>query len=662
MFAKLLIANRGEIAVRVARTARRMGIATVAVYSDADRNSMHVRMADEAFRIGPAPATESYLKAHEIIDVALRSGAEAIHPGYGFLSENPDFAEAVTRAGLVFIGPPAAAIRAMGHKDRARMLMQAAGVPVVPGYNGEDQDAARLESEARRIGFPVLIKPIAGGGGKGMHSVERPQDFSEALQRAHLEAASVFGDRRVLLERFLAKARHIEIQVFADSHGNTIHLFERDCSLQRRHQKVIEEAPAPGMSAELRAAMGKAAVEAAKAVGYVGAGTVEFIVDASAGLSNQHFYFMEMNTRLQVEHPVTEMITGLDLVEWQLRVANGEALPKAQGDVTISGHAIEARLYAEDPARAFQPQVGRLSRLEFPAGEGLRFDAGVEEGDAITPFYDPMIAKLVAHAPTRAAALQRLAAALAKAQIAGCRTNVVFLNRLLRDPGFSVGEVDTGFIERNIGHLLKGGKPPPEAVAAAMLYASGHLTRSAGSSPFDTLTNFRLWRGEARSVEFLVDGAPLSAALDHIGGTEFELDGPDQPLRFSLLGADDNTLRLMFDGRVAPLTYFHNGNFLAVGLSGAIHEFAAVETAAAHAGEDAGGDMVIAPMPGLVTAVSVKPGDPVEKGDAVAVTEAMKMAFTLRAPRTGKIAAIRVAVGDQVEEGAVIAVLEDADA
>ena len=414
MFGKILIANRGEIAVRVAQTAQRMGIRTVAIYSDADAQALHVRVAEEAFRVGPPAAKESYLSMDAIIAVAKRSGAEAIHPGYGFLSENPDFVDAVERANLVFIGPPAAAIRAMGLKDQARMLMQKAGVPVLPGYNGENQDTEHLAREAARIGFPILIKPVAGGGGKGMHRVDKPEAFTKSLESARREAAAAFGNDRVLIEKFLGKARHIEIQVFADSHGNTLHLFERDCSLQRRHQKVVEEAPAPGMTADLRAVMGKAAIAAARAVGYVGAGTVEFIVDVSKGLSPEAFFFMEMNTRLQVEHPVTEMITGLDLVEWQLRVANGEPLPKQQGDVAISGHAIEARLYAEDPLRNFLPQSGKLEHLQFAQRDSLRIDTGFSQGDAVATHYDPMIAKMIAHGPTRAVAQRKLAEALAE--------------------------------------------------------------------------------------------------------------------------------------------------------------------------------------------------------------------------------------------------------
>src|SRR5579862_6417563 len=424
MFKKLLIANRGEIAIRVMRTARRLGIATVAVYSDADANALHVAFADEAIRIGPPPAKESYLDIDAVIGAAKTSGAEAVHPGYGFLSENADFAEACARAGIVFVGPPVDAIRAMGLKDRAKHLMAAAGVAVVPGSQGDDQSPQNLAAQAARLGFPVLIKATAGGGGKGMRRVDAPADFAAALEGAQREAASAFGNDRVLIEKYISRPRHIEMQVFADAHGNALHLFERDCSLQRRHQKVIEEATAPGMPDAMREAMGAAAVRAAKAVGYVGAGTVEFIADSSEGLKADRFWFMEMNTRLQVEHPVTEMITGLDLVEWQIRVAAGEPLPKSQREIRANGHAIEVRLYAEDPRKGFLPSIGKLERLKMPAdGGGVRVDTGVREGDAVTVYYDPMIAKVIAHDATRGAAAAKLANALCDTEIAGVRTN-----------------------------------------------------------------------------------------------------------------------------------------------------------------------------------------------------------------------------------------------
>ena len=646
--------------MRIARTARGMGIATAAIYSDADRMALHASAADEAFHIGPAPARDSYLKGDAIIAIARRCGAEAIHPGYGFLSENADFAEAVSRAGLIFVGPPAAAIRAMGLKDQARRLMSKAGIPVVPGYDGDRQDTEFLRFEAARIGYPILIKPIAGGGGKGMHRVDRPDDFAEELESARREAAASFGDDRMLLEKFLTKARHIEFQIFADNGGNTVHLFERDCSLQRHHQKVIEEAPAPGMTAELRATMGQIAVAAAKAVGYSGAGTVEFIADCSEGLRADRFYFMEMNTRLQVEHPVTEMITGLDLVEWQLRVANGEPLKFRQNDLTITGHAIEARLYAEDPVRNFQPQAGGLAHVEWPGN--LRIDTGVEQGDIVTTHYDAMLAKLIVHSTDRATALHQLSGALSATRIAGCRTNLKFLGRLLGDPAVELGEADTGFIERNAGRLVRGGEPPIEAVAAALLHASGSLSQPASHSPFDTLTNFRLWHGEVREFRFDAEGVPIEAGLAALGNGEFEVFWMGIVLRFKVLDHGHGKLRLVIDGRILPLSYFHDGGLLQVVHSKNVHEFSATDEQAADDEEETAGGQVIAAMPGTISVVRVKPGDRVVKGDVIAVTEAMKMEFTIKAPRGGKVAAVHVAAGDQVEEGARIATIEDGDA
>ncbi len=449
MFESLLIANRGEIACRIIRTARAMGLRTIAVYSEADADAPFVRQADDGRLIGPAPARDSYLVIDKIIAAAKETGAQAIHPGYGFLSERAEFAEACAGAGIVFVGPPASAIRAMGLKDAAKALVEKAGVPVVPGYHGARQEPDFLRQKADEVGYPVLIKAVAGGGGKGMKRVDKTTEFEAALASARREAKSAFGDERVLVEKYVEAPRHIEMQVFADRHGNVVHLFERDCSLQRRHQKVIEEAPAPGMTAEMRAAMGRAATEAARAVGYEGAGTVEFIADGRGGLKADRFYFMEMNTRLQVEHPVTEAITGLDLVELQLRVAAGEKLPFGQADIKPTGHAVEARLYAEDPEKRFLPSTGRLYALTFPSGPGIRVDTGVEEGSEVTPFYDPMIAKVIAHAPTRVAALDRLAAALGDTLVAGPKTNVRFLKKLCEAPAFRAGTFDTGFIDQN---------------------------------------------------------------------------------------------------------------------------------------------------------------------------------------------------------------------
>ena len=501
MFTSVLIANRGEIACRIARTAKRLGLRTIAVYSDADANALHVRSCDEAYRIGPAPARESYLVIDAIIEAARKSRAQCIHPGYGFLSEKPEFAEACAQAGIVFVGPPPDAIRAMGLKDRAKALMEKAGVPVVPGYHGEQQDPKLLKRKAYEIGYPALIKAVAGGGGKGMRRVDRHADFDEALESAMREAASSFGDERVLIEKYVSAPRHIEIQVFADQHGNAIHLNERDCSLQRRHQKVIEEAPAPGMTDEIRASMGAAAVAAAKAVGYVGAGTVEFIADGASGLKPNGFWFMEMNTRLQVEHPVTECVTGQDLVEWQFRVASGEPLPLTQDDVPLRGHAVEARLYAEDPERGFLPSTGKLAALEFYQGDGIRVDTGVEAGGEVSPYYDPMIAKVIASAPTREKALDRLADALDRTLVAGPRTNLAFLAGLCRAWDFRAGDFDTGFIDRNLEAMgAVPQKPDPAVIASGVAHllkreeqrVAARRDPELPASPWDQADGFQL--------------------------------------------------------------------------------------------------------------------------------------------------------------------------
>ncbi len=551
MFTKLLIANRGEIACRVIRTAHRLGIRTVAVCSDADRDALHVAMAGEAWRLGPADAARSYLDVERVIAAAKAAGADAVHPGYGFLSENPVFAEACEAAGLVFVGPPAGAIRAMGLKDAAKRAMEVAGVPVVPGYHGADQDPAALLAQARGIGFPVLVKAVAGGGGKGLRRADTEAGFAEALEGARREARSSFGDDRVLVERCIARPRHVEVQVFADAHGNAVHLFERDCSLQRRHQKVVEEAPAPGMTEAMRAAMGAAAVAAAKAIGYRGAGTVEFIADASEGLREDRFWFMEMNTRLQVEHPVTEMVTGTDLVEWQLRVAAGEPLPAGQAELSITGHAVEARIYAEDPERGFLPATGAIMHLALPPeSRDLRIDHGLCEGDAVTAHYDPMLAKIIAHGPDRAAALARLAGALRAFEIAGVTTNRPFLSRLVAHPGFRAGDVDTGLIERTLDTLTARGPVPEPVLAAAAMYAAGVLDVSAGgiraaggfigsagavheggaldwpaADPWTVLKGWRPW-GEARQhLRFGIDGKVVEGTVTFLEGAFLEGDG-----------------------------------------------------------------------------------------------------------------------------------------
>jgi 3-methylcrotonyl-CoA carboxylase alpha subunit len=654
MFQKILIANRGEIAVRVARTARRLGIATVAVHSDADARARHVLACDEAVAIGPAPVSESYLRADRILAAARATGAQAIHPGYGFLSENPGFADAVAAAGLVFIGPPASAIRAMGLKDAAKTLMVEAGVPVTPGYHGENQGTGFLAKRAAEIGYPVLIKASAGGGGKGMRKVDRPQDFAQALISARSEAASSFGHDHVLIEKYILNPRHIEVQVFADSHGNTVHLYERDCSAQRRHQKVIEEAPAPGMTAEVRAAMTGAAVRAAEAVGYQGAGTVEFIVDGSGPLRPDGFWFMEMNTRLQVEHPVTEAITGLDLVEWQLRVAAGEPLPLSQEAIPLNGHALEARIYAEDAARDFMPSTGRLTRLTLPGGRA-RIDSGVTEGDTVTPHYDPMIAKVITHGPDREAAFAAMETALAASHAEGLTTNIAFLERLIRHEGIRSGNIDTGLIGRDLAMLTE----TPPATPADLALAGAALTGLLRPAP---LAGWRSWGNGATHAQLTRATGPNEAALDEItlsrtsGGIAVEsASGPARvtadPLGGTLWQVRDgaNTRRIHLHQSDGTVTLTRDGNRLTFALSDPM-------TAAEEA--DHGGDSIAAPLPGIIKALNVAPGTVVAAGDVLAVMEAMKMEHSLIAPRDGIVAEVTVNIGEQVEEGALLVVLE----
>jgi 3-methylcrotonyl-CoA carboxylase alpha subunit len=657
MFKKILIANRGEIACRVIKTARRMGIATVAVYSEADANARHVRLADEAVLIGPPAARESYLVADRILQAAKQTGAEAVHPGYGFLSENEDFAEACAREGIEFIGPPPAAIRAMGSKSAAKQLMEKAGVPLTPGYHGDNQDPAFLAAESQRIGFPVLIKASAGGGGKGMRRVDRAEDFEAALTSCKREAINAFGDDHVLVEKYVLKPRHIEIQVFGDKHGGCMYLFERDCSVQRRHQKVLEEAPAPGMTPARRAAMGQAAVDAAKAVGYVGAGTVEFIANPDGS-----FYFMEMNTRLQVEHPVTEMITGLDLVEWQLRVAAGEPLPLSQEQLAIDGHAIEARIYAEDPDKGFLPSTGRLIHLAPPAeNDHVRVDTGVEQGDEITPYYDPMIAKLIVWGADRRQALARMRQALAQYRVVGVQNNVEFLARLVAVPSFAEADLDTGLIEREQALLFPKAAAIPHDVwllaALAELLREARLAESAAanaadrSSPWRVLDGWRL-NGHARRTITLHGGDEHQAVDVAVvaGGCELALGaqrvfargtlGPDSQLQAQLgerrlratVVASGERRHVFFEGRSWPLSVV---NTLHVG----------------GGGEEAAGGLK-APMPGKVIALIAVPGTTVDKGAPLLVLEAMKMEHTISAPRKGVVKGFRYAPGDQVVDGA----------
>ena len=668
MFSKILIANRGEIACRVIRTARRMGIETVAVYSDADGEhgpALHVQMADEAVPIGPRDAEtgrEPYLLAHRIIDAALATGAEAIHPGYGFLSENPEFVEAVEKAGLVFIGPSAKSIRAMGLKDAAKALMEKAGVPVVPGYHGERQEPEFLAEEAEKIGYPVLIKARAGGGGKGMRKVDDPKEFAAALEGAQREGEASFGDGRVLIEKYISAPRHIEVQVFGDNHGNAVHLFERDCSLQRRHQKVIEEAPAPGMTEEMRTAMTSAAVTAAKAIDYSGAGTIEFIVDGSKGLKPDGFWFMEMNTRLQVEHPVTEEVTGIDLVEWQLRVAAGEELPAKQEDIRLEGHAFEARLYAEDAAKGFLPAIGTLHHLSF--AENARIETGVEQGSVISPFYDPMIAKVISKGNNREEALQMLHAALRHTQVAGTVTNKAFLSALCLHEEFAAGKVDTGLIGRDLEKLVPEPAHSDQALVCAALFMAAQPSCLKADDPVSALRAFSLWGERSEIIHLEQAGERHSLALSTADGHNWSCRSlsaaSGAAWTASLLFADFSAKRMQifYDRKEIAAEVATWGGHLAVFIGDETHEFALPDLLEAVAGEEAGADAIIAPMPGLVKKLSAKPGQKITRDEPLIVLEAMKMEHVLAAPRDGVLAAVNVAEGDQVVDGTVLIALE----
>ena len=641
---KLLIANRGEIACRVIRSCRELGISSVGVNSDADASALHVTMADEAVRVGPAPVTESYLRGEAIIEAAKATGADAIHPGYGFLSENPEFVEAVEAAGLIFVGPSAEAIRAMGLKDGAKALMAKAGVPIVPGYHGEAQDVTTLLNEAEAIGYPVLIKARAGGGGKGMRLVDRAEEFAAAFESAAREAQASFGDGRCLVEKFINAPRHIEVQVFGDSHGNVVHLFERDCSLQRRHQKVIEEAPAPGMTEELRAAMGAAAVAAAKSVGYSGAGTVEFIVDGEAFPSAQAFWFMEMNTRLQVEHPVTELVTGLDLVALQIAVAEGRPLPFAQDDLKLHGHAVEARLYAEDPALGFLPATGRLDRMAFPSA--ARVDTGVRQGDEVTPHYDPMIAKIITSGPDRASAFSRLAGALRGTHVEGPATNRDFLHRLVTDKAVLAGEVDTGLIAARGEALTK--VPPTEALD----WALAALAIGTGSGP---LCNFRLFGPARRQVAF--DGEETLSVWIETDGKSWRLDTPVGGIELAGVFIEGEDLTVVANGHRVRAKAFVGDGQVTIDRDGIARRFS--KSQPGRGAEKEGAGTIAAPMTGRIIKVSVEERAQVTRGQALLVLEAMKMEHTLTAPRDGRIARLAAAEGQQVTQGAILVEMED---
>ncbi len=652
MFDKILIANRGEIACRIMRTCRRLGIRTVAVYSDADVGSLHVRSADEAVFLGGSAAQESYLAIDKILAAAKRTGAQAIHPGYGFFSENEEFAEACDAAGIVFIGPPASAIRAMGSKSGAKALMQKAGVPLTPGYHGENQSPEFLKQQAAAIGYPVLIKASAGGGGKGMRRVDAADEFLSSLASCKREAAAAFGDDRVLIERYILQPRHIEIQIFADQSGQTVSLFERDCSVQRRHQKVLEEAPAPGLSEERRAAMSKAACDAARAVGYVGAGTVEFIADAEA-----NFHFMEMNTRLQVEHPVTEMITGLDLVEWQLRIAAGERLPKTQEQLVIRGHALEARVYAEDPSNAFLPSVGRLLHFKTPPkSQHVRIDSGVEQGDEITSFYDPMIAKLIVWDTTRELALRRMEDALSEFQVVGVTTNVDFLRRLITTPSFAEAKLDTSLIEREESRLFSAVTAAPKetpvlAALGALLLERDSLNVAPNQhSPWLIHDGWRANGSLRRMFNFVCDGAETAVSVIMDGAT-YRMRISDQDFVVAGELQRDGKLTATVNGIRVHSTVVRVKDKFYVFFRGAKHVYTWLDPLAFDVAEGAGESSLLAPIPGLVTMLLVQPGEQVEKGTPLLVLEAMKMEYTIAAPSAGRVQFFLFAAGDQVTEG-----------
>ena len=631
MIQSLLIANRGEIACRIIRTARAMGIRTVAVYSDADAKALHVRQADEAVHIGPSPARESYLVGEKIIAAAVATGAQAIHPGYGFLSENAEFAQAVIDAGLIWVGPAPASITAMGLKDAAKKLMAEAGVPVTPGYMGENQDPAFLAERAAEIGYPVLIKAVAGGGGKGMRKVDASADFADALASCQREASASFGNAHVLIEKYIQRPRHIEVQVFGDTHGNIVHLFERDCSLQRRHQKVIEEAPAPGMDEATRAILCDTAVRAAKAVNYVGAGTIEFIADASEGLRADRIWFMEMNTRLQVEHPVTEEITGVDLVEWQLRVASGEALPKRQDELSINGWAVEARLYAEDPAKGFLPSVGVLEEFFIP--DDVRIETGVGEGDEVSPFYDPMIAKLVAKSQTRTDAISRLVSALQLVAVWSVRTNAGFLWQLLETDDVNNGDLDTGLIGR-LGDTITS---PTPITAVHLEEVAAMLAEPTGDGPWNLLSGFRP-NSQTAAVAELIDDLGERYRVPFSPDTAREVRGRSAQFGNNTRSGLPDHLTIFacaFPRRLQ--LYRYNNSTTSIGSSGTI----------------------LSPMPGRIISVEVAAGDTVTKGQKLLTLEAMKMEHSLTAPFDGVVAELNAEVGAQVQVDALLVRVEE---
>ncbi len=633
-----------------------MGIGSVAVYADPDRDAMHVSMADQAVAIGPAASAKSYLNIERIIQAAQETGADAIHPGYGFLSENGAFVRACQSAEIIFIGPDAESIEAMGLKDAAKKLMEQSGVPVVPGYHGDNQNAAFLATQADQLGYPVLIKARAGGGGKGMRKVESASDFEQALAGAQREGGASFGDDRVLVEKYVGLPRHIEIQVFGDRHGNVVHLFERDCSLQRRHQKVIEEAPAPGMTAEMRLAMGQAAVQAASAVNYVGAGTVEFIVDVSDGLRPDRFYFMEMNTRLQVEHPVTESVTGIDLVKWQIEIAAGQPLPLGQQDISLQGHSFEARIYAEDTDNGFLPATGTLDYMQLD--KSSRIDTGVRQGDTISPFYDPMIAKMIVHGPDRATALTQLTRALGNSRIAGCTTNLGFLGRLSALPQFVSGDVETGLIEQHDDFLRGPTEAPDKVFILATLHLAGMLDQRTSSTeytnPWLSLSNWRSWGTASFSRQISYQDQQVETTLEARDSSIAKVIVNDTTHEVEILELSDNQCRVRIDGNSSRIGWFYRNHLLEVFCDNQSFQLLFEDPLEAAADESMDGNLVVAPMPGSIINIAIKPGDSVMPDDTLIIMEAMKMEHTLKAVRAGSIEELLVSVGDQVDAGAVL--------
>ncbi|PHZ86460.1 acetyl/propionyl/methylcrotonyl-CoA carboxylase subunit alpha [Paremcibacter congregatus] len=653
MFSKILIANRGEIACRVIETAQKNGITAVAVYSDADQNARHVRLADEAYHIGGAEARDSYLKPDVILEVAQKCGAEAIHPGYGFLSENAEFSEACAKAGIAFIGPSPDSIRSMGLKDKAKDIMDAAGVPIVPGYQGADQDPKVLQKAADDIGYPVLIKAVAGGGGKGMRLVDAATDFIPSLESCQREAQASFGNAHVLIEKYLTKPRHIEVQVFGDTHGEAVYLYERDCSLQRRHQKVVEEAPAPGMSDRMRAEMGDAAVRAAKAIGYAGAGTIEFIVDVSNGLDKAPFYFMEMNTRLQVEHPVTELITGQDLVEWQLRVAAGEPLPLAQADIPLMGHAFEVRLYAEDPENNFMPQTGTLRHFSTPRpSQHFRCDTGVETGDVVSIYYDPMIAKLIVWDRDREGALRQMRKALRQTAVAGLKCNLAFLAKIIDHPTFAAADLDTGFIERYRDDLMPTGNlAGPQTLA---LVALAELRpRVAACDPWDSSDGWRMNLDLKTKLTFVDHEEKRDITVTYLEDG-FALEIEDDTLQVQILSQQGDDHALMIDGHKVTARIIQDGQDFTLFRDGKVSYLHHYLPGAEGEDEAGGSGVIITPMPGKVTQVLVTDGELVSQGQALMILEAMKMEHTIKAQVTGTIEGLTLKAGDQVADGQVL--------